>query len=148
MRVSSKGRYGLAASIVLAQNYMSGSYLTVASLAEQLGISKIYLEQVFSQMKKARLVSSVKGAQGGYRLAQPPQKITVLSILTALEQSLFEGTEKSVEQKAPEIENAMQDAVFTVLDKAVSASLSGVTLYSLVTKTEEYRKDESYMFYI
>lgn len=148
MRVSSKGRYGLAASIVLAQNYMSGSYLTVASLAEQLGISKIYLEQVFSQMKKAGLVSSVKGAQGGYRLAQPPQKITVLSILTALEQSLFEGTEKSVEQKAPEIENAMQDAVFTVLDKAVSASLSGVTLYSLVTKTEEYRKDESYMFYI
>lgn len=148
MRVSSKGRYGLAASVVLAQNYMSGSYLTVASLAEQLGISKIYLEQVFSQMKKAGLVSSVKGAQGGYRLAQPPQKITVLSILTALEQSLFEKTEKSVEQKAPEIENAMQDAVFTVLDKAVSASLSGVTLYSLVTKTEEYRKDESYMFYI
>lgn len=148
MRVSSKGRYGLAASVVLAQNYMSGNYLTVASLAEQLGISKIYLEQVFSQMKKAGLVSSVKGAQGGYRLAQPPQKITVLSILTALEQSLFEKTEKSVEQKAPEIENAMQDAVFTVLDKAVSASLSGVTLYSLVTKTEEYRKDESYMFYI
>ncbi len=148
MRVSSKGRYGLAASVVLAQNYMSGSYLTVASLAEQLGISKIYLEQVFSQMKKAGLVSSVKGAQGGYRLAQPPQKITVLSILTALEQSLFEKTEKSVEQKAPEIENAMQDSVFTVLDKAVSASLSDMTLYSLVTKAEEYRKDESYMFYI
>ncbi len=148
MRVSSKGRYGLAASVVLAQNYLSGSYLTVASLAEQLGISKIYLEQVFSQMKKAGLVSSVKGAQGGYRLAQPPQKITVLSILTALEQSLFEKTEKSVEQKAPEIENAMQDSVFTVLDKAVSASLADVTLYSLVTKTEEYRKDESYMFYI
>lgn len=148
MRVSSKGRYGLAASVVLAQNYAGGSYLTVATLAEQLGISKIYLEQVFSQMKKAGLVSSVKGAQGGYRLAQPPQKISVLSVLTALEQSLFEKAEKSVEQKAPEIENAMQNAVFTVLDAAVSESLSKVTLYDLVTKTEEYRKDESYMFYI
>ena len=148
MRVSSKGRYGLAASVVLAQNYAGGCYLTVATLAEHLGISKIYLEQVFSQMKKAGLVSSVKGAQGGYRLAQPPQKISVLSVLTALEQSLFEKAEKSVEQKAPEIESAMQNAVFTVLDAAVSESLSKVTLYDLVTKTEEYRKDESYMFYI
>jgi Rrf2 family protein len=132
----------------MAQNYASGSYLTVISLSEQLGISKIYLEQVFSLLKKAQLVRSIKGAQGGYRLARPPQEISALEVLTALEQSLFEKTEKSVEQKASEIENAMQDAVFSAVDKAVAQTLSGVSLYGLVTKAEEYRKNESYMFYI
>ena len=148
MRISSKGRYGLAASIVMARNYASGAYLTVVSLSEQLGISKIYLEQVFSLLKKAELVRSVKGAQGGYRLARPPQEINAFEVLTALEQSLFEKTEKSVEKKASEIESAMQDEVFSEIDKAVSSALSGVSLYSLVTKAEEFRKNESYMFYI
>lgn len=148
MRISSKGRYGLAASIVLAQNYASGAYLTVVSLSEQLGISKIYLEQVFSLLKKAEIVNSVKGAQGGYRLARAPQKISVMEVLTALEQSLFEKTEKSVDKKAPEIENVMQDAVFSEIDKAVLHTLSGVSLYDLVTKAEEYSRNDGYMFYI
>lgn len=148
MRISSKGRYGLAASVVMAQNYASGAYLTVISLSETLGISKIYLEQVFSLLKKAELVRSVKGAQGGYRLARPPQEISAMEVLTSLEQSLFEKTEKSVEQKAPEIENAMQDAVFSEIDGAVSRTLSAVSLYGLATKAEEYRKNDSYMFYI
>lgn len=148
MRISSKGRYGLAASVVMAQNYASGAYLTVISLSEKLGISKIYLEQVFSLLKKAQLVHSMKGAQGGYRLARPPQEISVLEVLTSLEQSLFEKTEKSVDQKASEIENAMQNAVFSEIDRAVSRTLSGISLYSLMTKAEEYRQNESYMFYI
>ena len=148
MRISSKGRYGLAASVVMAQNYASGAYLTVISLSERLGISKIYLEQVFSLLKKAELVHSVKGAQGGYRLARPPQEISVLEVLTSLEQSLFEKTEKSVEKKAAEIESAMQSAVFDEIDGAVSHTLSGVSLYALATKAEEYRQNESYMFYI
>jgi Rrf2 family transcriptional regulator, cysteine metabolism repressor len=148
MRISSKGRYGLAASIVLAQNYASGAYLTVVNLSERLGISKIYLEQVFSLLKKAEIVHSVKGAQGGYRLARPPQDISVKEVLTALEQSLFEKTEKSVETKAPEIENAMQDAVFSEIDKVVLQTLSGISLYSLMSKAEEYHENDGYMFYI
>lgn len=148
MRISSKGRYGLAAMIVLAQNYASGAYLTVIGLSEKLGISKIYLEQVFSLLKKAGLVNSIKGAQGGYRLARPPQDISALEVLTALEQSLFEKTEKSVSQKTPEIENAMQDSVFSEIDRSVNNTLSKVTLYGLVSKAEEYRQNESYMFYI
>ena len=148
MRISSKGRYGLAASIVMARNYAGGAYLTVVSLSEQLGISKIYLEQVFSLLKKAGVVNSFKGAQGGYRLSRAPQEISVMEVLTALEQSLFEKTEHSVDRKAPEIENTMQSAVFAEIDRAVLATLSGVSLYTLVTKAEEYTRTEGYMFYI
>lgn len=148
MRISSKGRYGLAAAITMAQNYPSGSCITVISLSERLGISKIYLEQVFSLLKKAEIVNSMKGAQGGYRLARPPQNINALEILTALEQSLFEKTEESVAQKASDIESTMQDSVFTVIDKAIAEALVKISLYDLATKAEEYLQNESYMFYI
>ena len=48
MKISAKGRYGLAAMTYLARNFASGSPITIISISEKLGISKIYLEQVFS----------------------------------------------------------------------------------------------------
>ena len=60
MKISAKGRYGLAAMTYLARNYASGSPVTIVSISEKLGISKIYLEQVFSLLKRARLVNSIK----------------------------------------------------------------------------------------
>lgn len=148
MRISSKGRYGLAAMIEIARNYQSGSYITVVSLSQKLGISKIYLEQVFSLLKKAELVEAAKGAQGGYRLAKPPQKMTVLEVLKALEQSLFEKTVKSVSRTAGDIEEAMQEKVFSALDHAATETLGEVTLYDLVNEADRHRASESYMFYI
>ena len=56
MRISAKGRYGLAAAISMAENYNSGEYITVISISERLGISKIYLEQVFSLLKEEELL--------------------------------------------------------------------------------------------
>ena len=148
MRISSKGRYGLAAAITMARSYSGGATQTVAGLSEQLGISKIYLEQVFSLLKKAGIVQSFKGMQGGYRLSRPPEKITALEILTALELSLFEKTEESVSAKAPDVENAMQDEVFSPVDEAVEGILSKVTLDGLAAKADVYRKSETYMYYI
>lgn len=51
MKISAKGRYGLAAMTCLARNFASGSPITIISISEKLGISKIYLEQVFSPAK-------------------------------------------------------------------------------------------------
>ena len=47
MKISAKGRYGLAAMAYLARNFESGTPVTIISISEKLGISKIYLEQVF-----------------------------------------------------------------------------------------------------
>src|SRR5690606_1073070 len=108
MRISAKGRYALAAVINMAQQYDSGECITVISISERLGISKIYLEQVFSMLKRGDIVRSVKGAQGGYQLVRPPEQITVLDVLSAVETSLFETVEDTVPEKAPEIEAAMR----------------------------------------
>lgn len=146
MRISSKGRYGLAAMISLAQNYASDECITIVSISEKLGISKIYLEQVFSLLKRAELVLAIKGAQGGYKLSRHPQTIHAYEILRALEQSLFEETEESVAKEAMSIEQAMQKAVFSAVDVSIASTLKKVTLADLVTETENQTSD--YMFYI
>lgn len=148
MRISSKGRYGLAAMVSMAQEFESDSCVTILSLSEKLGISKIYLEQVFSLLKHAGLVFALKGAQGGYKLSRPPQDISVFAILRALEQSLFEKTEESVKEKAESIERAMQAAVFEPVDTAVRNCLEKVSLYDLVLEEEKHRQNGGFMFYI
>lgn len=148
MRISTKGRYALAAVISMAQQYPGGEYITAVSISEKLGISKIYLEQVFSLLKRGHLVISVKGAQGGYLLARTPAQISVFDVLSAVEGSLFEGTEATVKSKAPDIEAAMRFTVFDSLAKAVKDSLAAVTLEDLVSEAENHNQDGSQMFYI
>ncbi len=148
MRISAKGRYALAAVINMAQQYNNGEYITVISISERLGISKIYLEQVFSMLKRGEIVKSVKGAQGGYQLVRMPGQITVLDVLSAVETSLFEAAEDTVPEKAPDIEAALRSYVFDTMDKSVNDALSRVTLEDLVTEAEKHKQERSIMYYI
>lgn len=148
MRISSKGRYGLASMIYLSQQYDNGECVTVLSISEKLKISKIYLEQVFSLLKHAGLVTSVKGAQGGYQLSKSPNKITACDILHAIEASLFEKTVQSVLGEDDTIEKAMRGLVFDQLDSNINDTLDKVTLSDLVSEVEMNKKDYVLMFYI
>lgn len=148
MRISTKGRYALAAVISMSQQYSSGEYITAVSISEKLGISKIYLEQVFSLLKRGQLVISIKGAQGGYLLSRAPAQISVYEVLSSVEGSLFEGVEDTVAAKAPDIEAAMRLSVFEHLDSSVKSALSRVTLEDLVSETEKHSTESSKMFYI
>ena len=148
MRISARGRYALAATISMAPRHGTGENITVVSLSESLGISKIYLEQVFSLLKKADVVSSQKGAQGGYRLSRPPQDITALEVLSATDLSLFEEVGDTVAEHAPDIEAAMRLSVFDAVDGAVRETLTGVSLQDLADEMKKHRKDQAYMFFI
>ncbi len=148
MRISSKGRYGLAAMISVAQLGSTGEFVTVISIAEKLGISKIYLEQVFSLLKRSKLVTSIKGSQGGYQLSKPSEKITVLDILQAVEISLFEKTDRSVSDEAIEIESSLKNLIWDNLDNAVVTALVKVTLSDLVAEADKAKNGEDFMFYI
>ena len=148
MRISARGRYALAATISMAARYETGENITVVSLSENLSISKIYLEQVFSLLKKADVVSSQKGAQGGYRLTQPPHNITAFDVLWATDLSLFEDVGDTVKGKAPGIEAAMRQKVFDTVDRAVRETLSAVTLQDLAEEMKNNCKNQGYMFFI
>jgi Rrf2 family protein len=148
MRISVRGRYALAAMISIAEYYDGGEVVSILSIAEKLGLSKIYLEQVFSLLKRGGIVTSLKGAQGGYQLARKPQQITLLDILGAVEQSLFEATESTVGKKAPELDRVMQEAVFDRLDQTVKNTLGQITLANLLIELEKRKTEKQIMFYI
>ncbi|MDR2007201.1 MAG: Rrf2 family transcriptional regulator [Acidaminococcales bacterium] len=145
MRISAKGRYALAAIIEVARSSRSKETVAVIAIAQKLGISKIYLEQIFSQLKKSELLLSTKGSHGGYILASPPQGITAWDVLSAVEAMLVEPTEASVGKEAPEIEMALQNVVFQPLDKVVRECLKKITLQSLLDFSEKQRLEQAYM---
>lgn len=84
MKLSTKGRYGLKAMFELSLSQNDGP-VSLKVIAKKQNISDQYLEQLFSSLKKAGLVKSVRGAQGGYLLNKEPKDITVGDILTVLE---------------------------------------------------------------
>lgn len=84
MKLSTKGRYGLMAMYQLAQDYGQGP-ISLKYVAEKQGLSENYLEQLFSSLKKDGLLTSVRGAYGGYMLSRLPEDITVGQVLRSLE---------------------------------------------------------------
>lgn len=87
MKLSTKGRYGLRAMIDLA-DFSEEMPQSIANIAARQSISDSYLEQLMAKLKKAGLITSIRGAQGGYVLARPRDTISVGEILRALEGDL------------------------------------------------------------
>ena len=87
MKLTTKGRYGLRAVIDLAM-YAKTEPVSLSDVAERQNISISYLEQLVAKLKKAGIVQSTRGAQGGYALAKAPEEISVGEVLRALEGSL------------------------------------------------------------
>ena len=84
MKLSTKGRYSVTALYELALHYGEG-VVPLKTIAKTQGISENYLEQLMAPLRRAGLVESVRGAQGGYTLALPPAEVTIGQIITAVE---------------------------------------------------------------
>ena len=87
MKISTKGRYALRLMMDVAEHDGEG-YVSLKDAAERQGISLKYLEQIAGVLSKAGLLHSGRGAQGGYRLAKPPESYSVGSILRLTEGNL------------------------------------------------------------
>ena len=85
MKISTKGRYGLKAVLDIAMHDDASS---LRSIAARQCISENYLERLIAMLKKAGIVNSLRGAQGGYVLARPAEEISVGEVLRALEGDL------------------------------------------------------------
>lgn len=70
--------------VELAINY-GGAPLSIKTISKRQNISEYYLEQLFSPLRKAKLITSIRGAQGGYVLSREPKDITVAEIMYVLE---------------------------------------------------------------
>lgn len=84
MRISTKGQYGLEALVALALNG-TDEPVSLKSIAQYCEISESYILQIFLVLRKAGIISSIRGAHGGYMLSREPSKISVKQVLEVLE---------------------------------------------------------------
>ncbi|MFC0819509.1 Rrf2 family transcriptional regulator [Moraxella marmotae] len=89
MRLTTRGRYAVTALLDLAvqENRHQGA-VSLSDIAKRQSISISYLEQLFSKLRKKGLVNSTRGASGGYHLAKPLEEIDIMSIITAVDESV------------------------------------------------------------
>jgi Rrf2 family transcriptional regulator, cysteine metabolism repressor len=88
MKVSLRATYGILASVDLAM-HLGTAPVQAKSIARRQAIPARFLEQVLHSMKKAGLVSSLRGAQGGYVLSKKPSEVSIAEILEALDGPLL-----------------------------------------------------------
>lgn len=131
MKISTRGRYALRLMLDLALNDQD-QYVTIKSISERQQISGKYLEQIISVLSRAGFVKSVRGAQGGYKLAKLPEDYTVGAILR-----LIEGSLAPVACLEDELNQCPRSAacptlnVWKKVDKAVAEVVDNITLADL-----------------
>jgi Rrf2 family cysteine metabolism transcriptional repressor len=147
MKMSTKGRYGLRAMLDLALN-SGGDHVALNTIAERQNISSNYLEQVFSILRKAGLVKSVKGAQGGYVLADSPNRITVGQILRSLEGDLLIAGDHTENEPGNSVEYCLRKQVWEKINESINEVVDAITLEDLIVDYKKMQGSQFLMFYI
>lgn len=126
MKLTTKGRYGLAVVVYLNKN--KGKTLSLLSISESLGLSKLYLEQILSVLKSHQIVVSTKGPTGGYSI-KPEAQLTVYDVLSILEPSL--APQEPSERTHKTLGLILDEQVYQPLSLAVESSLKSIRLNDL-----------------
>jgi iron-sulfur cluster assembly transcription factor IscR len=135
MQLNTKGRYAVMAMVDLAEH---GAHLSVplAAIAERQRISIDYLEQLFMKLRRAGLVSAVRGPKGGYRLSQAPAEISIAQIMAAADEPVrmtrcsVEGTDWCLGTKRCATHDLWQ-----ALGSRISDFLDSVSLQAVIDGT-------------
>ncbi|THF66072.1 Fe-S cluster assembly transcriptional regulator IscR [Pseudothauera nasutitermitis] len=141
MRLTTKGRFAVTAMIDLASRQATGP-VTLAGIAERQHISLSYLEQLFGKLRRYKLVSSVRGPGGGYRLARDMKDITVADIIVAVDEPL-DATQCGGKQNCHDQHVCMTHDLWTNLNKRMYEYLASVTLAALVRREVKPEEDVS-----
>ncbi|MEI6131818.1 MAG: Rrf2 family transcriptional regulator [Bacillota bacterium] len=147
MKLSTKGRYGLRAIVDMAV-FSNGELVSINSIAERQGISANYLEQVFSSMRKAGLVKSVKGSQGGYSLTKSISELTIGEIIRALEGEISIVSEVTDGEHEGSIQKVIKNSVWNKIDVQLNEIFDSITIKNLVEDYDKMNEKDNLMFYI
>lgn len=136
LKLSTKGRYGLRAVLDIAAHGQEEA-VALSSTSEREGISISYLEQLVSKLKKAGILNSIRGAQGGYVLARPATEISVGDVLRSLEGSLspVECGELDGEEGCSAAKSCVTKYVWKKISDSINETVDAITIAELVKES-------------
>ena len=134
MKLSKKGRYAVRALFDIAFNN-EGEPTQVKDIAARQSIPARFLEQIFQDLKRAGIVASKRGPQGGYNLARPAEGISVGDVIRALEGSILLAEEGNGERGPPS--RRVIDTVFRDLSARIQGCFDEVTIGDICSRAEE-----------
>ncbi len=132
MRLTTKGRFAVTAMMDLALRDKDAP-VALAGISERQSISLSYLEQLFGKLRRHKLVESVRGPGGGYRLARPMAQMTVADIIRAVDEHL-DATQCGGDENCREDNRCMTHELWTTLNRKMYEYLTSVTLGDLVSQ--------------
>jgi Rrf2 family iron-sulfur cluster assembly transcriptional regulator len=137
MRITSRGRYALRASLALAKIGKDGAPVSINTLSEEEKISSVFLEQIFFKLRKAGIVSSVRGPGGGFYFAQPLDKLTLKEILDAAGEELsLANCDKQQRKDCPRTGTCLSHGIWVGVTDLINRYFSDLTLAAILEKEE------------
>jgi len=133
MRLTSKGRYAVSAMVDLVKHSDVGP-VTLASISERQFISLSYLEQLFRRLREERLVTSVRGPGGGYRLARPASEIVVSDVIAAVNEPIQTTLCADAERGCHQGSRCDTHQLWNALGRYIYRFLDSITLQDVVDK--------------
>lgn len=141
MKISQKGLYALQAMMMLARHYQQGA-IKIREIAYEEGLPEKFLELILLEMKNARLVESVRGAKGGYRLRRDPSEIPLSEVIRLIDGPLapFGDADQLRELIERDLPQRALYQVFLDVRDAAARILDHTTLAELIAKEEPSQK--------
>ena len=130
MKISTKGRYALKVMIDLATNY-NGNFIPLTEIARRQQISNKYLEQIVAMLNKAGYLETLRGNNGGYKLAKSPKEYKIGDILRATEGDIA-PIACIREEKCMQTENCSTYKFWDGLDKVINDYIDSKTLEDMI----------------
>lgn len=131
MNISGRCDYACRAMLELAVRRDTGAPVSAQVIAEQRAIPEKYLTHILLQLKRSNLVHSMRGAQGGYMLTLPPNRISLLQIIESIDGPLMTPV------KQENVEYHELDLVWETLAGQIGAVLAGYTLDKMLETTSK-----------
>ena len=141
MKVSSRGEYGVRAMVALARHYGDGP-MSIAAVARESSVPSSYLEQLIGPLRRAGLVESKRGAQGGYSLTRAPDLVRIGEVYRVMEGPVAPMdcvSEDPADQTCPLIDGCETRPVWLKVRDSIALTLDSMTLADLLAQSRVRR---------
>lgn len=147
MKISTKIIYAIKAIVDLSLS-KENSFISIRDISNRQSISVKYLENIMAQLKSNDIVRSIKGSRGGYKLARPPEELTLYDIFSTFEsRNMFNGNYGML-KKNNDIVSLGVAEILGRADNAYFRILKSISLADVVKSVEMKMSSEHMMYYI